>query len=627
MCGINGLIFKKANNNISAQINRMNGLIAHRGPNDDSSYYTDNVGMGMRRLSVIDLSTGNQPMYSDDDNIVIVFNGEIYNYLDLKAELEQEKIVFKTHSDTEVILRLYEKYGSQMLSKLNGMFAFSIHDKRNNTVFIARDRFGEKPLYYHHDSERVIWASELKSIVSLFPELKKISKDALALFFSLTYIPAPYAIYQTVFKLLPGNYLVINTETLETQSQQYWDIDTAPNKVKEISYENAKKEIRSLLFESVEKRMIADVPLGVFLSGGVDSTIVASIMAKQSGRVVKTFSVGYTNKRYDESDRARQVANHIGSEHHEYILDYKEIFNKIDDIVVNYDEPYADSSCLPTWFIASKTAEHVKVALTGDGGDEVFGGYNKYTLPQYRRKFQKIIPPFARPIVARALGNNFDKGDSKSIFSKINKVAGIINEELIPGHLNIIALGFRQHELALLFNNDVVNYLGLLPPLFKNLSPEADELKALRYIDKQISLEGDMLAKVDRASMLCSLECRAPFLDHRLMEYTYQLPDSYLLDKGNKKRILKDTFEDLLPAGFFDAPKSGFEIPVGQWLREDLKADLLETLSKESLLKVGLYNLSYIEKLITNHLNHKANNARQLWTLYCFQKWYNRYIN
>ena len=628
MCGINGLLYRQDTPQIKENITRMNGLIEHRGPDSEGVYLTQRIAMGMRRLSIIDLSTGDQPIYNDDKQIVIVFNGEIYNFLDLKAELELQGTVFRTHSDTEVVLRLYEKHGYEMLDKLNGMFAFSIHDKRNDTVFIARDRFGEKPLYYHLDEARIVWASELKSIANFFPEVKKMSKDALSLYFALTYIPAPYCIYQDVFKLLPGHYLIIDTNSLKIKSTKYWDIDTKPVVKQPVSYEDAKKEIRELMFESVQKRMIADVPLGVFLSGGVDSTIVAAIMAKQTDRKIKTFSVGYANKRYDESDRARQIAEHIGSDHHDYILDYKEIFNKIDEIVTNYDEPYADSSCLPTWFVSSKTVKHVKVALTGDGGDEVFGGYNKYTLPHYRKRFQKLVPKFARPLIAGTLGSKlFEKGDSKSLFAKITKVASSLNEELIPGHLNVIALGFKQHELDVLLNKEAVNYKSLLYPLFFNLTPATDELKTLRYIDKQISLEGDMLAKVDRASMLCSLECRAPFLDHRLMEYTYQLPDDYLLNNGNKKRILKDTFEDLLPKGFFNAPKSGFEIPVGQWFREDLKDDLLQTLSDAALLKTGLFNLNYIKKLITEHLSKKANNARQLWTLYCFQKWYNCYMN
>jgi asparagine synthase (glutamine-hydrolysing) len=607
----------------------MNDRIIHRGPDDDGRFCTDSIAMGMRRLSIIDLSTGNQPMYNNTRDIVIVFNGEIYNYKILKAELEADGIQFNTHSDTEVILKLYEKYGENLLNKLNGMFAFSIYDKNKNQVFIARDRFGEKPLYYFHDNEKFVWASELKSIISLFPELKKVNRDALALFFSLTYIPAPYSIYQNITKLLPGHYLKINTITLAIEDKQYWDINLQDKDEANVSYQDAQKNIQNLLNESIEQRMIADVPLGVFLSGGVDSTIIAAIMANISDKKVKTFSVGYENKRYDESARARQVAAHIGSEHHEYILDYKDIFDIADKIILNYDEPYADSSCLPTWFISSKTAQHVKVALTGDGGDEVFGGYNKYMLPHYRRKINRYVPEFIKPLLTKkSFADKFlSRGDSKSIFSKARKVVGILNEDLISGHLNLLALGFRQDELNQLFTGNAADYKQLLKDHLGIINPKVDELKQLRYIDKQISLEGDMLVKVDRASMLCSLECRSPFLDHRLMEYTYKLPDDYLIHKGNKKRILKDTFENLLPKGFFNSPKSGFEIPVGEWFRGPLKKDMLETLNDVSLQHSGFFNIDYVHKLIAEHISNKTDHARQLWALYCFQKWYKANID
>ena len=630
MCGINGLLYRENKNEIVGQVQLMNENIIHRGPDDNGIYHDNNVAMGMRRLSIIDLSQGNQPMYNDKKDIIIVFNGEIYNYIMLKAELEADGVQFNTHSDTEVILRLYEKYGStNMLNKLNGMFVFSIHDKKKNQIFIARDRFGEKPLYYHHSDDKFIWASELKSIISVFPELKKMSYDAITLFFSLTYVPAPYSIYQDIFKLLPGHFLTINTLTLQKQIHQYWDIDPNTNTDPTITYTAAKKKIHDLLFESVQQRMIADVPIGVFLSGGVDSTIIAAIMSTISSKKVKTFSVGYENKRYDESARARLVSNHIGSEHHQYMLNYNDIFTMIDHIILNYDEPYADSSCLPTWFIASKTVQQVKVALTGDGGDEVFGGYNKYMLPHYKKTLNKYVPGFVKPILTNKVitDNILNRGDSKSIFAKVKKVANLLNEDTIPGHINLLALGFKPDELNRLFLATGNNYTSLLTSHFSKIKPGSDELKQLRYIDKNISLEGDMLVKVDRASMLCSLECRSPFLDHRLMEFMYKLPDNYLIHKNNKKRILKDTFCDMLPDNFFNSPKSGFEIPVGEWFRGPLKEDLLLTLNSASLQQSGLFNIDYVQKLTAEHIAGKADHARQLWTLYCFQKWFKKNID
>jgi asparagine synthase (glutamine-hydrolysing) len=625
MCGINGIITKKPVSDIGTIVEKMNGYIVHRGPDDNGVYTSRNeVAMGMQRLAIIDLSTGNQPFYNDDRSLAIVFNGEIYNYLNLKLQLEQQGVLFKTSSDTEVLLKLYELHGPDCLAMLNGMFAFSIHDQRRDTVFIARDRFGEKPLYYHHSDDRLIFASELKSIINLFPELKKISTDALNLFFALTYIPAPHTIYQDVWKLQPGHFIEISLKTLKKKITCYWDINLSRYTGPAISYDEAKQRVEQLLTESVTQRMIADVPLGVFLSGGVDSTIIAAIMARHSTEKIKTFSVGFHNKKYDESDRARTIARHIGSDHHEYILDYKDLYNEVNAIVLNYDEPYADSSCLPTYFISKQTAKMVKVALTGDGGDEVFGGYNKYLAIRYRNLYKKYIPDFLRKALhSEAITSGLEGRSGKSVLGKAHKLLASIDDDAISSHMNIIALGFRTSDLQRLINPEWRrDYKAILQPQLQALDTPADELKQIRYIDKVVSLEGDMLVKVDRASMLCSLECRAPFLDHRLMELTYQLPDEYLIKGGNKKRILKDTFEHLLPPGFFNAPKSGFEIPVGDWFRGDMKQELDKMLSVEKLGRHGLLNVAYVRSLFTEHTENKADHSWKLWTIYCFQKWY-----
>jgi len=626
MCGINGLLFKQESNELSEQLSIMNNLIIHRGPDDDGFYlYGNRLGMGMRRLSIIDLEHGKQPIQNENGTITIVFNGEIYNYKELKAEQEQKGVHFKTSSDTEVILSLYETYGSDCLHKLNGMFAFSIHDLENKTLFIARDRFGEKPLYFHHDKDKVVYASELKSIIRLFPKLKKINKEALNVYFALTYIPAPYTIYEDVQKLRPGYFIKIDTETLEKEEKCYWDIDSNVDVDPSITYSEAKRTTEQLLFESVEKRMIADVPLGVFLSGGVDSTIIAAIMSKISTEKIKTFSVGFKNKKYDESARAKLVADHVGSEHHEYRLNYEDLYNQVNNLVLNYDEPFADSSCIPTYFIAQKTAKHVKVAITGDGGDEVFGGYNKYMSIRYRKLYQKYVPGIVKeglsgmPFMQSLLTGK----SSKSIFTKAGKMLASVDLNLVDSHLNLLSLGFQDAELTKLINPEhLTDYKLLLKKELKAVNTSFDELKQLRHIDKIISLEGDMLVKVDRASMLSSLECRSPFLDHRLMEFTYKIPDGYLIDGNNKKRILKDTFKNLLPDNFFNAPKSGFEIPVGDWFRGEMKQEINQILSVENLEQHNLLNVSYIRKLLDEHISLKADHSWKLWTLFCFQKWY-----
>lgn len=633
MCGINGIIYKPneikpfdISSQIKDNINAMNNSIIHRGPDDDGVYLDQFVGFGMRRLSIIDLNTGKQPIYNEQKDIVITFNGEIYNFLEIKVELEKG-ILFRTHSDTEVILKLYELYGKNCVAHLDGMFAFAIHDKKQGIVFIARDRFGEKPLYYSQMEDKIIWASELKSITNLFPTLKRISSDSLNIYMALTYIPAPFTIYENVYKLKAGHYMTINTSNLNIDINKYWDVDINSTHTLK-SYEEAKQQVKELLVKSIERRMIADVPLGVFLSGGVDSTIVAATMAKISRNRIKTFSVGFKNKRYDESDRARIVAEHIGSEHHEYILDYNDLLGQIDNIILNYDEPFADASCLPTYFISSQTVKHVKVALTGDGGDEVFGGYNKYLLHSYGEIYKNSLPGFLRNYIIKPLLNTskIRRKDSRSKLVKIRKMIESIQSDSLTNHLNIIALGFKQSELLKVVNKKYArNYIEILKDkIMFPTSENVDKIKLARYIDKQTSLEGDMLVKVDRASMLCSLECRAPFLDHKLIELTYQIQDDFLIKGNNKKKILKDTFKDLLPAGFFDAPKSGFEIPIADWLRNELKQDLINTLSIENMDMHGFFNTKYVLQLIDEHLNKGIDHSWQIWTLFCFEKWYNK---
>jgi len=620
MCGINGILNRSADVSVSSNIRLMNDQIIHRGPDDEGyELFEKRIAMGMRRLSIIDLAHGHQPLYNDKQDIAIVFNGELYNFRELRAELELLGHSFNTSSDTEVILRMYEQWGTEMFSRLNGMFAFSILDKRKGEVLIARDRFGEKPLYYLSNENRFAWASELKSLIALDPSLKKISLNSLSLYLTLTYIPAPYTIYEDVLKLEPGHYLKINTTDLTLTKVKYWHTDIDPKVVAD-DYPAAKKELRTLLFDSVEKRMIADVPLGVFLSGGVDSSIIATVMSAVSGKKINTFSVGYTNKRYDESERAQLAAAHIGSEHHSAILNYGDILDELDRIVLNYDEPYADSSALPTWFVSQHAAQHVKVALTGDGGDEVFGGYNKYLLHTYGKAYNDLTPSFIKnALVKLSKSSLWKSSDTRSISSKLKKMIEATGKDTAANHLNAVSLGFKAPDLELLLTHYISSDLSQYLP---DHTKYTDPLKLARDIDLNLSLEGDLLVKVDRASMLCSLECRAPFLDHRLIEFTNRIPDKFLIKGNNKKRILKDTFEDLLPAGFFNSPKSGFEIPVSHWFRNELKTDLLNTLSEENCSKHSLFKYSYISTLINEHIYGDIDHSYKLWSLYCFQKWY-----
>lgn len=626
MCGLNGIASLNKNKEIINIVSRMNDLIFHRGPDDEGLYNDDDcVIMGMRRLSIIDLSSGKQPIFNDDKSLAIVFNGEIYNYKELRTKLISLGVHFKTNSDTEVALRMYESYGVDFINELNGMFAFSIHDKKKNIVLIGRDRFGEKPLYYTKIDNKFIWASELKSIVGEFPSVKEISMEALKLYLSLTYIPAPKTIYKDVFKLQSSSFLILDLKDLSIITKPYWDIFITQNELID-NYSVAKAKLNDLLFESVEKRMVSDVPIGVFLSGGVDSTIIAVLMSKLTSQKVKTFTVGYKDKRYDESARANIVAKHINSEHFECILDFDEIIGDIDKVVLNYDEPYADSSCLPTYFISKKTSDFVKVALSGDGGDEVFGGYNKYLLHTYGQLYQKYLKPIVSSKTILSFLKAFDNGnkDSKSIITKLSKMFDSLGKDTIENHFNIIQLGFRGNSIDKIMKSADGNNVSSFLNTIVNIPLYADSpLKKARYIDLKVSLEGDLLAKVDRASMLTSLECRAPFLDPYLMEFSYQLPDRFLIKGNNKKRLLKDTFSNLLPNNFFNSPKSGFEIPIGSWFKNQLNKDLYDTLSIENLAKHNFFDNNYVLTLLDEHIKSKEDHTVKLWTLFCFQKWYN----
>jgi len=568
----------------------------------------------------------------ESNNLVefpVVFNGKIYNFQEIKKELEKEhQIQFSSQSDTEILFKSYQVWGEKILTKFDGTFALSIYDDTKNELFIARDRLGEKAVYYSFDENAFAWGSKLKTITELLPKKREISREALNIYLSLSYIPAPYTIYKEVKKLPAGHFMRVNVETLQSNIIRYWDVPV--NTISGKTYAQAKQELREQLFNSVEKRMTADAPFGAFLSGGVDSSIISAIAAKISKQSIKTFSVGYENKRYDESERARMVANHIGSEHHEYTLKSDEVLNDIDRVILNYDEPYADASAIPTYFISKKASEKVRMVLSGDGGDEVFGGYNKYLSIRYRKMFNRYFPGFIRNwLISESFSKQFlGKGDTRSFSAKLKKMLKAVDPDVVNSHLNIISLGFNRTELSQLLNEPPLptNEL-LLKNIDKNkLSQLTDELKLVRYLDKEVSLEGDMLVKIDRTCSLASVDCRAPLLDYRLMEFSYILPDEYLLQKTNKKRILKDTFADLLPKDFFNAPKLGFEMPIGEWFRTGLRSKLQETLSVQNLNEHNLFNVAFVQQMIADHLDGKADYTSKLWVLFCFQKWYNKNV-
>lgn len=626
MCGINGIISNsnKDLGSLKSELAIMNQLIFHRGPDDDGFYLynseSNSVAMAMRRLSIIDLKTGKQPIYTDDNKLAIVFNGEIYNYRILKQQLESSGVTFNTESDTEVILKLYEQKGVASFKELDGMFAFSIHDKTKNKVFIARDFFGEKPLYYTKTKTDFVYASELKSLISYLSHKPNICKEALNLYFRLTYIPAPYSIYEGIKKLPSNHYIDFD---LTSDSFSIHQIEKQPPITKrDISFDDAKKEVYNEVLKSVESRSIADVSLGTFLSGGVDSSVVTHCLSEISSAKIETFSIGFEKKSFDETDKSQVVANLINSNHHEFIVKEEDFKNGLDGILLNFDEPFADSSALPTYLVSKYASNYVKVALTGDGGDEMFGGYNKYYMGKLNNKYTSVVPKsFHNQIIKLSSGLLSTKDDNRGKRFKLNRLLKAFNYDGNQ-YWNIISLAFTDQEKSQLLKSN-----SLIQDTFAELKTRYDQhnpknLTDFRMVDKNVSLEGDMLVKVDRTSMLSSLECRAPFLNKAIWNLTNSLPENYLLKGWNKKYILKEAFAEKFPQGFLDKSKQGFGVPVGDWLRGSLKPELESYIEPKLIESQGIFNTDYIIDLVKNHISGKEDNSLRVWSFYVFQKWY-----
>ena len=626
MCGIIGAYINKSNDLDVEKFNIIRDKLSYRGPDSGGTFNHNNIFLGHRRLSIIDLDTGNQPMFDAKGEISIVFNGEIYNFLTIKEELKTLGVIFKTNSDTEVILEGYLAWGLEdCLKRLEGMYAFSIWDNQKKKLFVVRDKFGEKPLYYTQDENGVYFASELKAIVP-FIYKTKISKKALNLFFSLTYIPAPYTIYENVFKLEPGYFLEISDSGV--QEKQFYNLleqFEEADKHKIQSYEEAKKQLRDLLFESVRLRMVSDVPLGAFLSGGIDSSIVSAIMSNVSEKPVNTFSIGFKEKAYDESERAKLVADHIQSNHHVYFVDHNDLLGIVDETLSYFDEPFGDSSAIPSMIVAKKAREKVTVVLTGDCADELFGGYEKYLAKHYTDKYN------AYPKIARKAFESFVKliphaNATNHTLRKMKKVITSASLQPDEQYKQLCSLGYNVEEKSKLlkpnFAEDVSQHIT---KYFNERS--GDELSKTFYSDVKLVLEGDMLTKVDRACMLNSLEARVPFLDSKIVEFSARLPHEFKILVTDKKKILKETFADLLPEETLTFSKKGFGIPIRIWFQKELKEELLSLLSEDFLICQNIFNISYVNKIVEEHMSNKENHSSKLWQLFVFQKWYRNNIS
>lgn len=622
MCGIAGIInFRKEVD--FTELKALCDILISRGPDAAGYFLEKGVALGHRRLSIIDLSSGDQPMYSTDKNVVLVYNGEMYNFLDLRAELEAIGSTFHTNSDTEVIIEGYMKYGIEgILRKAEGMFAFALFDKTRQKIYIARDKFGEKPLYYYNENSKWVFASELKALEDLLPE-KKINLFAVNVFLSLSYIPAPYTIFEEIHKLEAGQYIDISLSGSAEIRVYYKLTDRLKELTPYTDFKEACEHLEMLLTESVRKRMIADVEVGSFLSGGIDSSIVTCLMAKISKQPVKTFSIGFKEKEYDESKRADLVARHTGAEHTVQYLDYKDVVENIDKIIAHFDEPFGDSSAIPSFYVAKLASKDVKVVLTGDCADELFGGYEKYLGPYYAQKFKKL-PFFLQQWIANVVEIVPHNRWTNSYLRRIKKVIRNSDENHFELHYRYMCLGFSDEERARLIDPAChFPIKQMVLDIYREYTDGNDMEKGF-FTDVKLVLEGDMLVKVDRMCMQNSLEARVPFLDSGIVEAAFKMPVHYKINGRVKKYILKKTFGKLLPPGTTRFRKKGFGIPVDYWFRNELKEELQTLLDPEIIKTQGLFNATYVSELMNEHFSGKANHKGKLWNLFVFQKWYNQ---
>jgi asparagine synthase (glutamine-hydrolysing) len=630
---------------MQATVRRMSDTLVHRGPDDEGSYIDEATGLalGFRRLSIIDLSPeGHQPMTSRDGRYVLIFNGEIYNFKALRRELEDLGHRWRGHSDTEVMLAAFTEWGVEpAIKRFNGMFALALWDKRERTLYLTRDRIGEKPLYYGFSGNTFLFGSELKALRA-HPDFKAgINRDALALFLRYNYIPAPYSIYQGIYKLTPGTYLSLDErETSVGQLPEplpYWSAREAAELGTASPFEGteaeAVAELEALLNDAVGLRMVADVPLGAFLSGGVDSSTVVALMQAQSSQPVKTFSIGFTEEAYNEARHARAVAEHLKTDHTELYVTPEDAMAVIPRLPALYDEPFSDSSQIPTFLVSQLARRHVTVSLSGDGGDELFAGYNRYLLGQSVWNKISWMPKGSRAVAAGALTTVSPRAWDRAF-------TGL--KPFLPSRLQHARAGDRLHKLAeILTVSDVeamyMNIVShwkhptrLVPGSSEPRTILTDErawanlpgiIQRMMYLDAVTYLPDDILVKVDRASMGVSLEARVPFLDHRVFELSWRLPLSWKIKEGQSKWPLRQILYKHVPRALIERPKMGFGIPVGEWLRGPLR-DWAESLLDEGRLKrEGLLNAEPVRRKWEEHLRGVRNWQYYIWDVLMFQGW------
>jgi len=633
MCGITGFIDFRKNSNEEV-LRRMTLSLQHRGPDGEGIFFKEiqnaAVGLGHRRLSIIDLSAAaNQPMHFD--GLQIIFNGEIYNYEEIRNKLIALGHSFQTHSDTEVMLHGWRQWGEKCIDQWRGMFAIVLFDEKKNEIICIRDRAGVKPFYYYWKDGLFLFASELKALIEHPAFEKQVNYDAVGSFLQYNYVPQPHSIFKNTLKLPAGHLLKLNLETQKTSVEQYWNVYDHYNKPKlKIDFEEAVNETERILSESFQYRMVADVPVGVFLSGGFDSSCVTALLQKNATEKIKTFTIGITDDQLDEAPHAKKIAKHLGTDHTEYYCTPKEALDIIPDLPYYYDEPFADPSAIPTILVSRLARKKVTVALSADAGDEIFAGYNRYDyISRYGKKIAKIPKPIRRLSVMAMEGISSDSipffRNQRNFHSRYDKLKSLLNDPDSSELLKNLTQVYNGNEINRLFGSEVKT----LKTLHNNKELRKEFYDALSYmmaVDYQTYMVDDILQKVDRATMSVSLEGREPYLDQYIIEWAARLPSSYKYFKGEKKYILKKIVYKYIPKTIMERPKMGFAIPVEKWLSNELRPLVEHYLSASKVKDHELFKPGEIEKLRTDFFNGRKEKYLKVWHMLMFQMWYYKWM-
>jgi asparagine synthase (glutamine-hydrolysing) len=629
MCGIAGFCDFSKNNELN-NLNDMLRVIAHRGPDDEGLFIhhgpTAHVGLGHKRLSILDLSPlGHQPYKFN--GLALVYNGEVYNYAEIRQKLIHAGYSFSSNSDTEVIIKAYDAWGIHCVDHFIGMFAFVLFDLKKQKLYLVRDRAGVKPLYYYWHNQVLLFGSELKSFHENPLFSKEMDYDSLALYLQYSYIPAPYSIFKNTFKLRPGHILEIDLTTREFNDHPYWNVIDSYNKPKlKISYEDAKTELEKILKSSFDYRMVSDVPVGVFLSGGYDSSAVAALLQSERTTKLKTFTIGFEEQKYNEAPFAKRISDHLGTDHTEHYCTHKEAFDIIPKLPDIYDEPFGDNSIIPTTLVSQLAIQHVKVALSGDGGDEIFAGYPKFGMSlnytsQFPHWMQSLLSAgmgFINPDKIPGADNAFNFGTR---YRKMQQIWGNQKPEFA---MKVISQFHSDYELSKLLKHPFQSrftYFDIAP----EINDQNDALNRMLAIDFKTFLVDNNLTKIDRATMSVSLEGREPLLDHRIVEFAAQLPSRFKYTNGNTKIILKDIVHDYIPRAIMERPKMGFIVPIMGWFRNELKGIILEFLDETKLKQDDIFNPRQVLELRDKYLDGKSVNVQKLWHILLFQMWKKRW--